>query len=103
VAEGRRRAAVPGQRVVDVTGHDDLDAAQPRVEAGHVDRVQQAQGGAPRGQVTNVGVEKSHSQRTGHPRAAVGGRTPADAEYDPPDAPVQRGQYQLADAVRGRR
>ncbi len=103
MAEGRRRAAVPGQRVVDVTGHDDLDAAQPRVEAGHVDRVQQAQGGAPRGQVTNVGVEKSHAQRTGHPRAAVGGRTPADAEYDPPDAPVQRGQYQLADAVRGRR
>ena len=49
MAEGRRRAAVPGQRVVDVTGHDDLDAAQPRVEAGHVDRVQQAQGGAPRG------------------------------------------------------
>ena len=88
--------AQPEQRVVDVTGRDDLDAGHPGPGRGQVDPVEAGQREpAGRRAVGRLGAERGQ-----HAGAAVVGRAAAQADDDPAGALVDRDGEQLAHAVR---
>lgn len=97
--EGMRGAVRAAQRIVDVGGDLDHDAAQARVQAAGVHLPQIGQRRAAGRQCPAVRIQPPYAQRCQHARAAVVGGRPAQAHDEAPRAGIQSGADQFAHAM----